>query len=258
MSSRDDYETERIEFANAEGESLAARLERPLETPRAFALFAHCFTCSKDVHAATRISRALTADGLAVLRFDFTGLGGSDGDFANTNFSSNIEDLLAAARFLETNHEAPRLLVGHSFGGAAVIAAAPLLNEVQAVATIAAPSEPSHVEALLGPVADEARSRGTAQARIAGRTFPIQRQFLDDLDRHRLEARLRDAGDKAFLFFHAPSDAVVPFRHAQALFDAAPAARSLVSLDGADHLLHREEDAAWVAGVLAAWTTRYI
>ena len=252
------YETERIEFENAEGVMLAARLERPREVPRAFALFAHCFTCSKDVHAATRISRALTADGLAVLRFDFTGLGGSDGDFANTSFSSNVEDLVAAARFLASAHQAPRLLVGHSFGGAAVIAAAPLLPEVTAVATIAAPARPAHVGALLGDVADEARRSGTALAHIGGRPFPIRRQFLDDLESHRLEARMRDAQDKAFLFFHAPGDRVVGFEQAVALFDAAPPARSLVSLDDADHLLHREADATWVARVLAAWSRRYV
>lgn len=254
----DTYETLRIEFPNDDGVKLAARLEVPRETPRAFALFAHCFTCSKDVHAATRVSRALTADGLAVLRFDFTGLGASEGDFANTNFSSNVEDLLAAARWLEAEHAAPKLLIGHSLGGAAVLAAAPSLETVRAVATIAAPSDPAHVAKALGPVADEVERQGAATVRLGGRSFTIKRQFLEDLGDHRLEDAMRAGARRAVMIFHGPGDAVVPLEHARALFDAAPQPKSFVSLDDADHLLSREEDSRYVASVLAAWVHRYL
>ena len=254
----DTYETLRIEFPNAEGQLLAARLEMPRGAPRAFALFAHCFTCSKDVHAATRISRALTADGLAVLRFDFTGLGGSEGDFANTDFTSNVEDLGAAAAWLAEAHRAPGLLVGHSLGGAAVLAAARSLPDVHAVATIAAPSNPSHLLEVFEPVVPEIEARGLASVRIGGRSFPITKRFLDDLDDHPLEQQLGASTGKAYLFFHAPGDRVVPIEHARRLFDAAPFPKSFVSLDDADHLLAREDDARFVADVLAAWSRRYV
>ena len=252
------YETLRIEFPNADGELLAARLEMPRAEPSAFALFAHCFTCSKDVHAASRISRALTADGFAVLRFDFTGLGGSEGDFANTSFSSNIEDLLAAAAWLAREHRAPGLLIGHSLGGAAVLAASQSLPDVRAVATIAAPSNPSHVRGLFESIEPEVEARGLATVSVGGRPFTITRSFLDDLDAHPLEEQLSRSTGKAYLLFHAPGDRVVPIEHARRIFDAAPFPKSFVSLDGADHLLGREQDSQFVADLLAVWARRHL
>ena len=246
-----------IRFTGALGTQLAARLDSPPGEPLAFALFAHCFTCSKDTLAASRISAALTARGIAVLRFDFTGLGGSEGDFANTNFSSNVADLVAAAGWLRERHAAPKLLIGHSLGGAAVLAAAARLPEARAVATIGAPFDPAHVRHLLAPAVPEIERTGDAEVDLAGRKFRIRKQFLDDLARHcSAEAigRLR----KALLVFHSPRDATVDIENAAKIFLAAKHPKSFVSLDDADHLLTRKEDAAYVAAVLAAWASRYI
>ncbi len=254
----DAYETRRIEFPNDEGELLAARLEVPTDAARAYAVFAHCFTCSKDVFAASRVSRGLTAHGIAVLRFDFTGIGGSEGDFANTNFSSNVEDLVSAARWLEEEHRPPSLLIGHSLGGAAVLVAAASLPSVRAVATIAAPSDPRHVAELLGPVAERIEEKGLAAVSLGGRTFRIRKQFLDDLQDQRLERDLAHGPSRALVIFHSPADEVVPIEHARRLFDAARHPKSFVSLDDADHLLSREEDSRYVAEVLAAWSRRYL
>ena len=250
--------TERVEFENGRGQTLAARLERPAATPKACALFAHCFTCSKDVHAATRVSRALTRRGYAVLRFDFTGLGHSEGEFANENFSSNVEDLLAASAWLATHHGAPRLLVGHSLGGAAVLAAAGHLPSVLAVATIAAPSAVGHLEDLLGSRADRAKAVGEVMVNLGGRTWPLTRQFLDDLENHALLDRVRELQGRALLLYHAPADPVVGIEHAKRLFEAAHHPKSFLSLDDADHLLSRPEDAEYVAATLAAWASRYM
>jgi putative redox protein len=220
-------------------------------------LFAHCFTCSKDSLAATRISQALTGEGFAVLRFDFTGLGGSGGDFANTNFSSNVGDLVAAADFLRANYAAPALLIGHSLGGAAVLAAAHRIPESVAVATIGAPSEPAHVRHLLAPAAAELTARGEAEIDLAGRRFHIRQQLLDDLAQAgAAEAigRLR----KALLIFHSPLDKTVGIDNAAQIFLAAKHPKSFVSLDQADHLVTRKEDALYIAQVLAAWAGRYV
>jgi putative redox protein len=238
---------------------LAARLDLPIPPgkPRAYALFAHCFTCSKDSLAATRISQALTGEGFAVLRFDFTGLGGSGGDFANTNFSSNVGDLVAAADFLRANYAAPALLIGHSLGGAAVLAAAHRVPESVAVATIGAPSEPAHVRHLLAPAEAELTARGEAEIDLAGRRFHIRQQLLDDLAQSgTTEAigRLR----KALLIFHSPLDKTVSIDNAAQIFLAAKHPKSFVSLDQADHLVTRREDALYIAQVLAAWAGRYV
>ncbi|MHC4340083.1 MAG: bifunctional alpha/beta hydrolase/OsmC family protein [Planctomycetota bacterium] len=245
-----------IRFPNAAGQKLAARLELPAGTPAGWALFAHCFTCSKDIAAASRISRALRGRGIAVLRFDFTGLGSSEGDFANTNFSSNVADLVAAADHLRAEYHAPQLLVGHSLGGAAVLVAGARIPEVRAVATIAAPSSPKHVRDLIAGDVGAIERDGEAPVVLAGREFRIQRQFLLDLDEQNIEKEIA-ALARPLLFFHAPGDEVVPFEHARRLFDLAPQPRSLVSLDGADHLLSRREDSRQVAAVLAAWASRY-
>lgn len=246
-----------VRFAGAHGALLAARLEYPEGNPRAYALFAHCFTCSKDSHAATRISRALAAHGIAVLRFDFTGLGGSEGDFANTNFSSNVADLRAAADYLRDHHAAPKILIGHSLGGAAVLAAAAQVPEAVAVATIAAPSEPGHVRGLMQSAAAEIAERGEADVTLGGRSFRIKQQFLDDVGSHHLRDAIAGLR-KALIVFHGPHDTTVDIDNASRIFLAAKHPKSFVSLDDADHLLTRQADAAYVAAVLAAWASRYL
>ncbi len=247
----------KITFTNASGTKLAARLDRPAGAARAFALFAHCFTCSKDVFAAARISQALAERGYAVLRFDFTGLGSSEGEFANTNFSSNVADLVAAADYLRTDHEAPKLLIGHSLGGAAVLAAAHRVPEAVAVATIGAPADPAHVAQLIAGATSEIEARGVAEVEIGKRRFRITKQFLDDLAEQCSAERIAELR-KALLIFHAPRDGVVGIENAAKIFQAARHPKSFVSLDDADHLLSRREDARYVAEVLAAWAGRYV
>jgi len=249
--------SEKVTFAGALGEQLAARLDLPDGVPRAYALFAHCFTCSKDIFAAQRIAGALAERGIAVLRFDFTGLGASGGDFANTNFSSNIEDLIAAADWLRVNHEAPALLIGHSLGGAAVLAAAPRVAEAKAVATIGAPGDPEHVASHLAPARAEIEAKGEAEVTIAGRTFRIQKQFLEDIGAAKLDGAIAGMR-KALIVFHAPRDETVALENATRIFVAAKHPKSFVSLDDADHLLTRKADAIYVADVLSAWASRYI
>ncbi len=249
--------SEKITFANAAGEELAARLDWPDGPAGAFALFAHCFTCSKDTVAAARISQGLAAHGVAVLRFDFTGLGSSEGEFANTNFSSNLEDLAAAADYLRQAHQAPKMLIGHSLGGAAVLAAAERVPEAVAVATIAAPFDPAHVTHLLAPARAEIEAEGEAEVSLGGRSFRVRKQFLDDIASHKLSdhiARLK----KALIVFHAPRDQTVGIENASHIFTAARHPKSFVSLDDADHLLTRRADATYVSDVLAAWASRYL
>jgi putative redox protein len=246
-----------IHFAAPQGHELAARLDLPDTEPRAYALFAHCFTCSKDSKAAARISQALAARGIAVLRFDFTGLGTSGGDFADSNFSSNVGDLLAAANYLREQHRAPQLLVGHSLGGAAVLAAAHGISEARAVATIAAPYEPRHIEHLLAGGREKILADGEAKVDIGGRPFTVRRQFLEDLERHDPLKAIAALG-KALLVMHSPHDRIVGIDNATKIFLAAKHPRSFVSLDDADHLLSRGADAAYAADVLAAWVSRYL
>ena len=250
-------QNQRIEFPNAAGETLAGILSLPVTRPRAYALFAHCFTCSKNLKAATNISRSLTEAGIAVLRFDFTGLGESEGDFADTNFSSNVADLVAAARFLEAEYDAPRILLGHSLGGTAVLQAAKDVPAAVAVATIGSPAEPAHVAHLLAGSRDELDASGVAEVQLGGRPFTIKRQFLDDIEAHSLAdsvAALR----KALLVMHAPLDDTVEIDNASALFTAAKHPKSFISLDKADHLLTRNEDSLYAGHVLAAWAARYL
>ncbi|MDX1608529.1 MAG: bifunctional alpha/beta hydrolase/OsmC family protein [Halofilum sp. (in: g-proteobacteria)] len=250
--------TESVEFPGGEGHALSARLERPASGPvRGWALFAHCFSCGKDIRAARDISRALAGCGLAVLRFDFTGLGASEGEFAATTFSSNVADLVAGADWLRRHHGAPRVLVGHSLGGAAVLAAAGEIPEVAAVATIAAPSDPAHVRRQFGDAVDAIETEGRASVSVGGRELSIGREFLDDIERWDLLGRVRDLR-RALLVFHGPLDAVVPIEHARRLFEAARHPKSFVSLDSADHLLADPADGAYVATVLSAWVSRYL
>lgn len=246
-----------LRFPGAQGQELAARLEMPAGEPLAFALFAHCFTCSKDTKAAAYISQALSARGIAVLRFDFTGLGMSGGEFADSNFSSNIEDLVAAADFLRNRHEAPALLIGHSLGGAAVLASAAQVPEARAVATIGAPFDPRHVAHLLQGKSEELASKGEARVDIGGRPFLVRKQFLDDLEKHAPADSIAGLG-KALLVMHSPRDAIVGIDNASRIFMAAKHPKSFVSLDDADHLLNRAEDAAYAAEIIAAWSSRFL
>jgi alpha/beta superfamily hydrolase len=244
-------------FTGHKGDRLAARLDLTDGTPLAYALFAHCFTCSKDVLAAVRISKRLAMHGISTLRFDFTGLGDSAGDFTETNFSSNLDDLMLATDFLRQHYRAPRLLIGHSFGGAAVLAAAAEIAEVTAVATIAAPSDPSHIAHLLGDRLPNLRSGESIEIQLAGRTFRMNRQFLDDITEQILLTKVVEF-PKALIIFHSPQDTVVNIEHAQHIYQAAPYPKSFVSIDDADHMLSRKSDAIYVADVLAAWANRYL
>lgn len=248
---------QRITFRNAQGDQLAAALELPDRSPKAYALFAHCFTCGKNIAAATRITRTLAARGIAVLRFDFTGLGSSDGDFANSNFSSNVQDLLSAAAFLRDSYQAPALLIGHSLGGTAVLAAAADIPEASAVVTIGAPAAPSHViKQFAGSIAT-IKSEGRATVDLAGRDFSIHEQFVSDLQTYPMTERLGKLR-KALLVFHSPLDDTVSVDQATQIFAAAKHPKSFVSLDGVDHLVSRVEDAQYIATTLAAWAMRYL
>ena len=247
----------RVSFAGASGAQLAARLDRPAGRARACALFAHCFTCSKDIFAAKRIAAELAAHGIATLRFDFTGLGHSEGDFASTNFSSNVADLRSAVDWMRQNGEAPSILIGHSLGGAAVLAAAGDIPEVRAVATIGAPADASHVIHNFEADLDTIEREGRAEVSLAGRTFTIEKQFLDDLEGQNIAARIAGM-KKALMVFHAPTDQTVGIDNASAIFAAARHPKSFVTLDGADHLLSDHTDAAYVAQMIAAWSERYV
>jgi len=249
--------TERFDFPNARGEQLAATLDLPLGEPTAFALFAHCFTCGKDILAAKRIAERLSVHGIAVLRFDFTGLGGSEGEFANTHFSSNVDDLVAAADHLRETHAPPAILIGHSLGGAAVLAAARRIADARAVVTIAAPCDPDHVTGLFKDKIETIRDQGEVEVRLAGRPFLIRREFLDDVTEQRLQDCLANLR-KALLVFHSPTDDLVGIENASHIFTAAKHPKSFVSLDDADHLLSRKGDAIYVADVVAAWADRYL
>ncbi|MQA41525.1 alpha/beta hydrolase family protein [Rugamonas aquatica] len=249
--------SERLEFPGADGQKLAARLDKPTGEIKAYALFAHCFTCGKDVFAASRIAQALTEHGFAVLRFDFTGLGASEGEFANTNFSSNLADLLAAADYLRGTRMAPSLLIGHSLGGAAVLAVAAQVPEVKAVVTLAAPSDPGQVTGMFSQHLDEIARTGEAQVQLAGRPFRIKQQFVEDAGAHNLKGKIA-ALKRALLVMHAPGDDTVGISNAMEIFTAAKHPKSFISLDSADHLLTDRDDAVYVANLIAAWSDRYI
>ena len=250
-------QSKKVDFPNAEGHTLSGILDLPSGEPVAWALFAHCFTCSKDLKEATNISRSLAGAGIAVLRFDFTGLGTSEGAFEETTFSTNVADLLAAATWLETEHRAPEVLVGHSLGGTAVLQAAPHLPDVVAVATIGSPADPGHVTHLFADAEESMREHGVAEVSLGGRPFRMRREFLDDLEEHNLPAAVGSLR-KALLIMHAPLDDVVEIDNASALFAAAKHPKSFISLDKADHLLSRTEDSRYAGQVLASWASRYL
>lgn len=249
----------KVEFTASSGQKLAGLLELPnsVQPVLYYALFAHCFTCGKDIAAASRISRQLADQGIAVLRFDFTGLGNSDGDFANTNFTSNVEDLVAAAKMLETEYAAPKLIIGHSLGGAAVLAAVDKIPSIEAVATIAAPSTAHHVQHLFANSKADIDAHGEAKVKIGLREFTIKKQLIDDLDQYadlQHISRLR----RPLIVFHSPLDNIVSVDEAGKIFTAAKHPKTFISLDTADHLLSKKEDSVYVAKTLATWAERYI
>ncbi len=249
---------EKISFKNDSGKELSARLELPADRkPHNYAIFAHCFTCNKNFTAVRRISQALAAEGFGVLSFDFTGLGASEGDFSETNFSGSVNDLVSAANFLKENYEAPVLIVGHSLGGAAALLAASEFEEIKAVATIGTPSAVQHVAKLLTGGIEEIEQKGAAEINIGGRPFTIKQQFVENLKDQNLLNVVRKMR-KAFLFLHSPQDKIVGIENAAELYEAAFHPKSFMSLDGADHLLSEPADARYAGDVIAAWAARYI
>ena len=247
-----------IEFANASGQTLSARIDLPAGAkPIAYALFAHCFTCSKNIKAISHISRALIREGIAVLRFDFTGLGESEGDFAETNFTSNVEDLVMAAEFMAKKYKAPQILIGHSLGGAAVLQAAAGIASAAAVITIAAPADPGHVSQALGDSKEIIERRGEANVELEGRIFKIKKQFLDDLESVRMQETIRNL-NRALLILHSPVDSVVGIENAAKIFQTARHPKSFISLDKADHLLMNQKDSLYAGSIIATWALRYI
>lgn len=248
---------EKIIFKSATGESLSGRLDTPDDIePRSYILFAHCFTGSKDVLAAKRIARSLWLRGFAVFRFDFTGLGDSEGDFANTTFSSNVDDLVAAADYLREHKKAPTVLIGHSLGGAAVLAAASKIAEIRAVCTIGAPSDPNHVAHLFGENLNEIEASGEAKVSIGGRPFQIKKAFLEDLKWQNQEDKIKNL-KKGLLIFHSQTDEIVGVENAGEIYQTAKHPKSFICLDHADHMLTKKEDACYVAEVISAWVHRY-
>ncbi len=247
----------KITFLSSAQEKLAARLDKPDGAIKAYALFAHCFTCSKDVFAAGRIAKTLKEHGIAVLRFDFTGLGASEGDFSNTNFTSNVADLISAADYMREHLQAPALLIGHSLGGSAVLAAAQYISEAKAVVTIGSPADVGHVAHNFKKDIETIMREGEADVCLVGRPFTIKKQFLDDIGSIKLENAVKTL-KKALLVMHAPLDRTVGIESAGQLFSWAQHPKSYVSLDDADHLLSRKEDAEYAGRLIASWAERYI
>ncbi|MBS1270424.1 MAG: hypothetical protein MAG794_01380 [Gammaproteobacteria bacterium] len=249
---------QKLEFPNEEGQLLAGALELPDHgNPVAFALFAHCFTCGKDLAAASRIARALSKHSIGVLRFDFTGLGNSDGDFSNSNFSSNVEDLVAAANFMKEHYRAPALLIGHSLGGAAVLAAAHQLPDARAIATIGAPAAANHVSHLFDDSIEHIKTRGSAMVTLGQRQFTIRSQLIEDLEQFADTDHIGRL-QRPLMVFHSPIDRIVPIDEAAKIYQAAKHPKSFISLDDSDHLLSRKADSEYVAATLAAWASRYL
>ena len=247
----------KFDFPNNHNEILSGRLELPVDEPVAYAVFAHCFTCSKDIIAPNTISKELTKKGIAVLRFDFTGLGNSQGDFSNTNFSSNVEDLLSACDELAKVYKEPEILIGHSLGGAAVLKATKSLPSIKAVATIGAPSNVEHVAHLFDNQICEIQKTGEAEVSLGGRNFTIKKQFIDDLKDNSILDHLGSL-KKSLLVLHSPLDKTVSIDHAGKIFSAAKHPKSFVTLDNADHLLMNKTDAQYAANVIGSWALRYI
>ena len=250
---------EKFEFPGSQGHNLAARLDLPEDREKhlAYVLFAHCFTCTKDIKAASTIAKVLTQDGFGVLRFDFTGLGASEGDFANTNFTSNVQDLIEAANHMRKNLQAPAILIGHSLGGAAVLATAQHIPEIKAVATIGAPADAGHVAHHFQDKREEILEKGEAEVQMVGRPFKIKKQFIEDIEAQTMDQHIA-ALKCALMVMHAPLDQTVGIENAGHIFAQAKHPKSFISLDNADHLLTRKEDAEYAAHVIASWALRYI
>jgi putative redox protein len=248
---------EKVKFKNSQGLELAAKLEFPDGDIKAYAIFAHCFTCNKNLSAVRNIGRALNNCGIAVLRFDFTGLGESEGEFEHTNFSSNVEDLIFASQFLKDHYQAPSILIGHSLGGAAVIFAAKQIDSIKAVATIGAPSSPKHVSHLFKQGLEEINDKGEALLEIGGREFKIQKHFLDDINEKNMTETVRSLR-LPLLVLHSPQDTTVGVENAAQIFKNAWHPKSFISLDGADHLLSKKEDSIYVGKMISNWVERYI
>lgn len=250
--------SKKVEFKGSQREMLSARIDEPESgVTKGAVLFAHCFTCSKNLKAVGRISQALTDQGMGIFRFDFTGLGESEGDFADTNFSSNVEDLVKASEYMKTEFHAPRMLMGHSLGGAAVLQAARLIDSVEAIATIGAPCNPQHVTHHLLDKKEEINEKGEARVELAGRVFTIKKQFLDDLNEQNMDGIIKNLG-KALLIFHSPVDETVGIENAAHIYKLAKHPKSFISLDDADHLLTNADDALYVGRVAGAWAARYL
>ncbi|MEQ9468900.1 MAG: alpha/beta fold hydrolase [Ekhidna sp.] len=248
----------KVTFKNSDGHELSGRLDFPLiGRPKAYVLFAHCFTCSKNLKSVDHISQAFTRSGMAILRFDFTGLGQSKGEFADTNFSSNLSDLKDAYDFMAAEYEAPQIMVGHSLGGAAVLHVSGELKNVKAVATIGAPSTPDHVAHLLDKGREELEKSGEAEVNIGGRTFKMKKQFLDDLEEKKGKGVIKNL-KKSLLVIHSPQDKIVGINNAQEIYEQAMHPKSFVTLDGADHLMTEEEDAKYAGMIISSWAGRYI
>mgnify|MGYP003626335159 CR=1 FL=1 len=250
-------DSKKVEFKGSTGETLSAKVDLPNGNIKAYALFAHCFTCSKDLKAVGNITKALAENGIATFKFDFTGLGQSSGNFADTNFSGNVGDLVKAYEFMNDEFSAPSILIGHSLGGAAVLQASHKMNSVKAVATIGAPAEPAHVKENFEMSIDEINEKGEAKVTLAGRPFTIKKQFIDDLEEARMKKFICDLG-KALIVFHSPIDNTVGIDNASKIFIAAKHPKSFISLDKADHLLSEKEDSMYVGKVLATWAEKYI
>lgn len=251
-------DTRKVTFTNSSGLLLAARLELPDgEPPVAYAIFAHCFTCSKNIKAAVNISRAMSSRRIAVLRFDFTGLGESEGDFSSTTFTTQVGDLVAAAQFLEREYQAPALLVGHSLGGSAVLVAAGEIPSAVAVVTIAAPYDPAHLRRLLGDSAEKIERQGEATVHLGENYFNIRKELLDDLERQRPAETLAQLKG-ALLVMHSPADSIVRIENATQIFQAARHPKSFISLGEADHLLSDAADSRYAGEVIASWAARYL
>ena len=250
--------SKKLEFKNSDGITLKAILDLPTDQkPSNYALFAHCFTCNKNLIAVKNISSALTQNGIAVLRFDFTGLGESEGDFSDSNFSSNLTDLIDAADFLKANYSAPSLLIGHSLGGAASIIAADKIESIKAVATIGAPSDPSHVSHLFNNYIDEIKKEGEAKVNLSGREFKVKQQFLEDIENQNMSSILQRY-KKAILIMHSPQDNIVGIEHAANIYKIALHPKSFISLDGADHLLTGKDDSLYAGQLISSWAKRYM
>jgi len=247
----------KITFTGGTGQTLAARIDKPELEIKTYALFAHCFTCSKDIYAASRIAKTLTDNGIAVVRFDFTGLGASEGDFANTNFSSNVEDLVAAANFMREEFEAPSIIIGHSLGGSAVLASAEKIPEARAVVTLGSPADVAHVAHNFQSDREKIMRDGEADICLVGRPFKIKKQFIEDIESIKLQQHVNDL-KKAILVMHAPLDETVGIENAGQIFSWAKHPKSYVSLDDADHLISRKKDAEYAGHVIATWAMKYI